>query len=53
MLTGVLFALALFFAGISSQIESERHTRRIVYASAVLMVAGIILLVLQPKSFSI
>ncbi|MGE0687082.1 MAG: hypothetical protein AB7P33_10075 [Dehalococcoidia bacterium] len=53
VLTGVLFALALFFAGISSQIESERHTRRIVYASAVLMVAGIILLVLQPKSFSI
>ena len=53
VLTGVLFALALFFAGISSQVEREEHTRRMVYAAAVIMVTGIILLALQPKSFGI
>jgi hypothetical protein len=53
VLTGVLFALALFFAGISSQVSRESHTKRLVYAATVLMVVGIVLLALQPKSFGV
>jgi hypothetical protein len=53
VLTGVLFALALFFAGISSQMQREAHSRRLVYAASFIMFTGLLLLVLQPKSFSI
>jgi hypothetical protein len=53
VLTGVLFALALFFAGISSQVHRDAHSRRLVYAAALIMITGIILLSLQPKSFGL
>jgi len=52
VLTGVLFALALFFAGISSRVSAPRMTQ-MVYAASALMAIGILLLVLQPKSFGI
>ena len=53
VLTGVLFALALFFAGIASQLRQENHTRRLVHAAALIMLLGICLLAIQPKSFGV
>jgi hypothetical protein len=53
VLTGVLFALALFFAGNSSQMQRETPTKRLVFAAAGMMAVGIVLLALQPKSFGI
>jgi hypothetical protein len=53
VLTGVVFALALFFAGISSQFTRQEHALRLVYSATVLLAVGMLLLLLQPKSIGI
>lgn len=53
VLTGVLFALSLFFAGISSRVRGEHNMARLVYAATALAVIGLLLLGLQPKTVSV
>lgn len=53
VLTGVLFALVLVFAGLSSRVVSPSTAARMVYCTAALAILGIILLLVQPQRFSI
>ena len=53
VLTGVVFALALFFAGVASRFGRPEHAVRMVYAASVLLTLGCLLLIIQPKSIGI
>ena len=53
VLTGVVFALSLFFAGVASRFGHPRNAVRMVYAAAVLLALGVVLLLIQPKSVGI
>jgi hypothetical protein len=53
VLTGVVFALALFFAGVASRFGHPDHAVRMVYVSSVLVAAGYLLLIVQPKDIGI
>jgi hypothetical protein len=53
VLTGVVFALALFFAGMSSRFNHQGHGLRIVYGAACLLAVGLVLLLVEPKNVSI
>ena len=53
VLTGVVFALSLFFAGVASRFGHPRNAVRMVYAAAALLALGCLLLLVQPKSIGI
>lgn len=53
VLTGVVFALALFFAGVASRFGHPRNAVRTVYAASALLALGCLLLLVQPKSIGI
>jgi tetrahydromethanopterin S-methyltransferase subunit E len=53
VLTGVVFALALFFSGVASRFGHPRNAIRMVYAAAVLLAIGCVLLLVQPKDVGI
>jgi len=53
VLTGVVFALSLFFAGVASRFGHPRNAVRMVYAAAVLLAFGVVLLLIQPMSVGI
>jgi hypothetical protein len=53
VLTGVLFALTLFFAGIASRFETPTHAQALLLAGSVLVGVGLLLLLLQPRSVGI
>jgi hypothetical protein len=53
VLTGVVFALSLFFAGVASRFGHPRNAVRMVYAAAGLLALGVVLLLIQPKSVGI
>lgn len=53
VLTGVVFALALFFAGVASRFGHPKNAIRMVYAATVLVTIGCLLLIVQPKDIGI
>ena len=53
VLTGVLFALTLFFAAMTGKFGTVNHARGMVTASVCLMVLGVVLLIIQPKNVGI
>jgi len=53
VLTGVVFALALFFAGVASKFGQPQNAVHMVYAAAALLTVGCVLLLLQPKSIGV
>ena len=53
VLTGVVFALALFFAGVASRFGHPAHALRMVYVAAALVAIGCVLLLIQPKDIGI
>jgi hypothetical protein len=53
VLTGVVFALSLFFAGVASRFGHPKNAVRMVYLSVACLIAGCILLLIQPKDVGI
>lgn len=53
VLNGVLFALTLFFAGVATRFETRRHRRALVISATCVVVLGVVLLLIQPKSIGI
>jgi hypothetical protein len=53
VLTGVLLALTLFFAGIATRFESPKHATALLVAASALVAVAILLLLVQPKSVGI
>jgi hypothetical protein len=53
VLTGVLLALTLFFAGIATRFESPRHAQSLLLAGGAFVAVAVILLLVQPKSIGI
>jgi hypothetical protein len=53
VLTGVLLALTLFFAGIATRFESPKHAQALVLAGGALVAVAILLLLVQPKSLGV
>jgi hypothetical protein len=53
VLTGVVFALALFFGGMSSRLKEGHNAAIVTYIGVAFGLVGIVVLVIQPKSFSI
>ena len=53
VLTGVLFALTLFFAAMTGKFGTVNHARGMVTASVCLMVIGVVLLIIQPKNVGV
>jgi hypothetical protein len=53
VLTGVVFALSLFFAGVASRFGHPKNAVRMVYLAVACLIAGCILLLIQPKDVGI
>jgi hypothetical protein len=53
VLTGVIFALTLFFAAIADKVAGAQYGKAMLVASLVLMTIGVALLVVQPKSIGV
>jgi len=53
VLTGVVFAMGLFFAGVASRFSHPSNAVRMVYAAAIMLAIGCVLLLVQPKDVGI
>jgi hypothetical protein len=53
VLTGVVFALALFFGGMSARLQERHNAAVVTYIGVTFGLLGIVVLAVQPKSFSI